>query len=200
MSQIKIIHGDAGQHSIAADLIITDPPFDMPATQLAQILLNQRSDHVVLLTTMRQLLSVYPLLNYALAFDFVLDSVAPKKSRNIHQPNYTHITGAYLTANGAASRFNRKKRQRSDVFENNGYWPTIFHAPRERMADHGMAKNADAFADIIGSFDISSVLDPFAGSGTTGIAAFELGVDCTLIEIEEKNFRTIKERFKFLGA
>lgn len=31
-----------------------------------------------------------------------------------------------------------------------------------------------------------SVIDPFAGSGTTGLACKLLGIPCTLIEIEEK--------------
>ncbi|PQQ33669.1 hypothetical protein C6H68_25445 [Photorhabdus luminescens] len=75
---------------------------------------------------------------------------------------------------GEKSLFNRKLRQRSDVFEANGYWPTIFHAPRERMQEHGMAKNIDTITDLLGSFGISSVADLFAGSGTTAMAAFEL--------------------------
>jgi DNA modification methylase len=38
------------------------------------------------------------------------------------------------------------------------------------------------------------VLDPFAGSGTTGIAALELGRNAVLIEKEEKYFSLINER------
>lgn len=34
--------------------------------------------------------------------------------------------------------------------------------------------------------DVKTILDPFAGSGTTGRAAKDLGLSCTLIEIEEK--------------
>jgi hypothetical protein len=32
----------------------------------------------------------------------------------------------------------------------------------------------------------TSVIDPFAGSGTTGLACAQLGIPCTLIEIEER--------------
>ncbi len=48
-----------------------------------------------------------------------------------------------------------------------------------------------------------SVLDPFGGSGTTGLAARDLDVDCVLYELEEKYVDMIKERVgsnKSLGS
>ena len=41
------------------------------------------------------------------------------------------------------------------------------------------------------------VLDPFAGSGTTGIAARREGCDCTLIELEDEYMAFLGKR---LGA
>ena len=41
------------------------------------------------------------------------------------------------------------------------------------------------------------VLDPFAGSGTTGIAAMAEGFDCILIEREEEYLADIRERLAF---
>jgi site-specific DNA-methyltransferase (adenine-specific) len=41
-----------------------------------------------------------------------------------------------------------------------------------------------------------TVLDPFGGSGTTAVAAKELGLDYLLIEKQEKNFKTANERLK----
>jgi site-specific DNA-methyltransferase (cytosine-N4-specific) len=38
------------------------------------------------------------------------------------------------------------------------------------------------------------ILDPFAGSGTTGAAATEAGRDCTLIDIDDRNTWLIRER------
>ena len=40
------------------------------------------------------------------------------------------------------------------------------------------------------------VLDPFAGSGTTGIAALSLGRDCILVDNQEKYYRIAIERLK----
>lgn len=149
---------------------------------------------------MSQLLQFLPETDWQLSFDFVIDGVAPKKSRNVRQPNYLHQTGVYLTRPGISSVFDRKRRQRSDVFEGNGYWPTIFYAPRTGMQDHGMAKNPQAITDLLGSFDVRSVVDPFAGSGTTGLAAFELDIDCTLIELDAKAFASMRKNLRFVGA
>ncbi|MEQ9971390.1 DNA methyltransferase [Pectobacterium carotovorum] len=200
MQKTTLICGNAAEYSISADIILTDPPFDMPGDELCEIIKTQQSRHLILITTMRQFLELYGLLGWNLAFDFVLDAVAPKKSRSSKQPHYTHHTGVYLYAPGEKSLFDRKRRQRSDVFEGNGYWPTIFHAPRERSAEHGMAKNMDSVTDLLGSFNVRSVLDLFAGSGTTGLAAFELGVDCVMVEKELSSCDEIADKFQFLGA
>ena len=42
--------------------------------------------------------------------------------------------------------------------------------------------------------DVKTVLDPFAGSGTTGMACEVLGLDCTLIEINEKYYQDCRRR------
>ena len=42
--------------------------------------------------------------------------------------------------------------------------------------------------------DVETVLDPFAGSGTTGVACEALGIDCTLIEINEKYYQDCQKR------
>ena len=40
------------------------------------------------------------------------------------------------------------------------------------------------------------VVDPFAGSGTTGVACAKLGRDCIMSEINEEYIKIIKERLK----
>lgn len=198
--QFKLICGDAAQHPQAADLILTDPPYEMPGAALARILNAYTADNLVLITTMRQLMEFMRAGQWELAFDFVLDGVAPKRSRNLQQPNYIHQTGVYLTRNGAKSRFDRKRRQRSDVFEANGYWPTIFYAPRTAMQESGYAKNQAAIGDLLGSFDVQSVCDPFVGSGTTMMAAYEQEISCTGIEKDPVQFAKTLKSMRFIGA
>lgn len=200
MEKIIIIHGDAENYKLQADIMLTDPPFNLPGKKLAKIVDNYMVNHLLLITTMRQLLDFMIETDWVLSFDFVLDSVAPKKSNNMRQPNYTHHTGVYLHKPGFTSCFNRKHRQRSETFEANGYWPTIFHAPKERGNLHGMAKNSTAITDLLGSFEAKSVIDPFAGSGTTGMAAWELGLNCTLIEKDENHVNEAYSLLRFIGA
>jgi 16S rRNA G966 N2-methylase RsmD len=197
MAKIKLNRGNALDFNVKTDLIFTDPPFDMPAPMLCKILDKVACDHLVLITTMKQLIELMRISKWQFNFDFVLDAVTPKKSKSINQPNYAHSTGVYLTRNGAKSLFNRKLRQRSDTFDNNGYWPTVIRAPRERLSDHGMAKNEKAITDILGSFSVKSVYDPFAGSGTVGFAAVELGLNCELTELDRDFFERLESSFAF---
>ena len=197
MAKITLNHADAVDVKTSCNLIFTDPPFDMSGSNLAAVFNNINCDHLVLITTMKQFVELIKCSQWELSFDFVIDAVVPKKSKSRHQPNYTHATGAYLTRNTAKSRFDRKRRQRSDTFDNNGYWPSILRAPRQRLQDHGMAKNEKAVTDIMGSFDIRSVYDPFAGSGTTGFAAIELDILCELTELDNARFVSLEKKFSF---
>lgn len=198
--RLKLINADASTQRITCDLLVTDPPFDMSGEKLARIIDQQECDHLLLITTMRQLLDFTKASNWDFAFDFVLDHVVPKKSKSVHQPNYIHSTCVYMTRNGAKSLFNRKRRERSDTYDGNGYWPTILRAPRDRMQDLGYAKNTQALIDVIGCFDVKTVGDIFAGSGTTAMAAFELGMDCTLVELDSELCESIEQQFRFMGV
>ena len=51
-----------------------------------------------------------------------------------------------------------------------------------------------AVMNIIGLKPGETVLDPMAGSGTTGIAAIELGWKCVLIEQSEKYCKIARQR------
>ena len=105
MAKIKLLNADARAVALAADLVMTDPPFDMKGDELAGILRRIGSDHLVLVTTMQQLLQFAASApEWKMSFDFVLDASMPKKSKNVRAPHYTHATGVYMMRNGAASR------------------------------------------------------------------------------------------------
>ena len=199
MAQITLINADAAAVVRQADLMLTDPPYELDGAQLRGIIDRYGVDHLVLITTMRQLLAFMTKPGWHMHFDFVLDGVAPKKSMSFIQPNYVHQTGVYLSRHGTKSVFSRKLRKRDDVYESNGYWPTIFHAPRQNMREHGHAKNQQAITSLLGSFAVKSVIDPFAGSGTTLLAAFELGIPATGVERCADTFTQLLQTFKFLG-
>lgn len=200
MAKIKINHADAIDVSVECDLIFTDPPYEMNAKFIADALNNVRSNHLFLISTMKQFVDLVANSDWELNFDVVLDFVTPKKSKSVHQPNYVHSSGFYLTRNNAKSIFSRKLRQRSDTFDANGYWPSILRAPRNVHEDHALAKNQEAITGILGSFKASHVYDPFAGGGSTGVAAWELNINCTLTEIDKTYHELLLQKFKFLGA
>ena len=196
---ITLINADSATQSISADLIMTDPPFEMSGKDLYNILINYNVDHLVLICSMRQLLEFSKLTDYRLNFDLVLDIASPKQSKSLHQPFYLHTNVVYFSRKGVKSAFNRKDCKRSDVFTD-GYFPSIIRAPRERNDEHGHAKSEQALRDILMCFDVKSVADPFAGSGTTGLACLALGIDCTLVEKNLDFFNAMQKTFKFLGA
>lgn len=201
MHKVMLINDDAKNISAKADLILTDPPYNMDGRELAQIIDAIDCQHLVMLTTMQQLLEFYKYSSYKLNFDFVINAVVPKQAKSIHAPNYTHQTGVYMTKGRVKTKFNRKLRQRSDNADANGYWPTIFRAPRDRMQEHGLAKNLNAITDLLGSFEgVEIVIDPFAGSGTAGLAAYELSIDSILVERDADYCRLMNEQFEFLGV
>jgi len=203
MAEIKVIHGscfDVAPQS--ADLICTDPPFDMAACDVVRAVSRNDSSHLVMITTMRQLIGfVRASDEWVFSFDFVLDLVGPKQSKSVRQPNYRHTTGVYFTRGNAKSAFDRKARQREDVASSSGYWPTIIRAPSGGSSGGAYEKSESAIIDILGSFPaISTVLDPFAGTGTVAMAAFELGISATMIEQDPSQLAAMRNRLKFVGA
>lgn len=195
---IQLIHGDAADFSIAADLIFTDPPFEIKGEQLAKIIGQYQSDHLLMLCSMHQLLDFSKYSDFKLNFDMVIDLVSPKQSKSIHQPFYTHVNLVYMSRNRVKTRFDRRHGQRSDQFSEK-YFPSIIRAHRERSDIHGHAKNQQAVKDLLSYFSVSKVVDMFAGTGTTGLACYELGVDCVLIEKDISHYSNTKQTFNFLG-
>ena len=202
MAEITISRADSACVAFpAVDMILADPPYELPGATVARIIERIDSQHLVLITTMSQLIDFLRAApGWRLNFDFVLDGVAPKQSKSRLQPNYLHQTGAYLTRGNVKSRFSRFLRPRSDVADANGYWPTIIRAPRINRDVFAYGKNATAITDILGSFAVASVADPFAGSGTTGLAAIELEIDAFLVEQDDETFAIMRDALNFMAT
>jgi|SRR5690625_1373703 len=200
MAKYKMICGDASEHSMGAGMIFTDPPYDMAGKRLADILANYDAQHLLLITSISQLVGLLRADDgWKVRFDFVLDAVVPKKSKSRHQPNYVHQTGVYLTKGRVKSAFDRRAHQRTDVFDETSYWPTIIRAPRDRLGEQ-YSKNLEAITNILGSFEVESVVDPFSGSFTTMLAAYHLGISCTGIEMCEERFKSAQQALYFVGC
>lgn len=197
--RLKVINADAATQQIKADMIVTDPPFEMDGKKLADILSNYDADHLLLICSMRQVLELYKYADHwKLSFQLVMELCVPNRPIHYHLPAYTHCLVCYFTKGKAKSKFNRKGCLRADTHEPS-YFPSIIHAPRERRTEHGHAKNQQALKDVLACFDVKSIVDPFAGSGTTGLVCNDLNIDCTMIEMDKANCDLIAKSLRFFG-
>lgn len=197
---IRIINDDARNHGARFDMIMTDPPFEMSGQDLLSVLDCYEYDHLVLIASLHQIIDFAKQTELEFGFDLVVSHVTPKKSKSYAQPNYLHSNVVYFKRKGVKSAFDRRKVVRQDHYSDdaNHYYPSIFHAPKNNL-QYKYQKNQAMIDDLLGAFDVQSVCDMFAGSGTTGLAAYEHGLDCTLIEQDADAFKILKTNFRMLG-
>lgn len=198
---IRIYHGDAGKLQMpAVDMIFTDPPFEMSGVQLKSILDNFEYQHLLLICSLHQALELYKISDFEFSFDLVISHISPKKSRNYQMPNMLHSNAIYFRKPNIKSVFDRRRVQRYDVYsdEDSAYYPSIFHAPKKNLT-YKYQKNQNMINDLIGSFDVKSVLDPFAGSGTTAFACAERNIDAYCIEQNKSAFDIMKNNLQMLS-
>ena len=95
---------------------------------------------------------------------------------------------------GIGSNYNGNKYTQ----EYTNYPNTIITASKEYKSVHPTQKPVALFEYLIKTYtnDGETVLDPFAGSGTTGVACKNLNRNYILIEKEEKYFNIIKDRLE----
>jgi len=197
---IKLINDNAKNNSGRFDLLFTDPPFEMSGSDLLSVLNCYGYDHLLLICSAHQMLDLYKLSDLDFAWQMVLDFKTPTKNRSYAQPHILHANIAYFRKKGVKSAFDRRKVVRQDHYSDsdNHYYPSIFHAPKNNM-QYKYQKNQAMIDDLLGAFDVQTVCDPFAGSGTTGLAALEHGMDCTLIEQCADAFAIMQSNFQMLG-
>lgn len=196
---ITVINGNANDYSYSADMIFTDPPFDMSGKELNSIISKYNADHLLLVTIGKQYTEFCKLTDYEFVLDFIFDTVVPSKSKSKHQPHSNHNLIVYMRKKGVKSAFNRMIATRRDV-ATKGYFPTIFRASKNRMKEYGYAKNLTAITDLLSAFDIKSVIDMFAGTGTVAHACKELGKDCISIEQKRELTDQLYSEMSFLGG
>lgn len=196
---IKLIKGKAEKAQIKAiDMVFTDPPFEMSGKALYNILQRFEFAHLLLICTMRQALELHEFIkdDFKFGFDLVISHVSPKKSKNYAQPNALHSNVLYFYRESSA--FDRRRITRHDIYsEAKGYYPSIFHAPKINLS-YKYQKNQNVINDLLGSFAIKSVLDPFAGSGTTALACIEHGIDGVMIEALDAPFLLMQSQCTLL--
>jgi len=196
---ITVINGNANDYAYSADMIFTDPPFDMSGKELNSIISKYNADHLLLVTIGKQYTEFCKLTDYEFVLDFIFDTVVPSKSKSKHQPHSNHNLIVYMRKKGVKSAFNRMIATRRDV-ATKGYFPTIFRASKNRMKEYGYAKNLTAITDLLSAFDVKSVIDMFAGTGTVAHACKELGKDCISIEQKRELTDQLYSEMSFFGG
>lgn len=188
--------------NICIDLIFTDPPFNMSGEKLFNIFNNFQYKHLLLICTMRQCLEFYKKSNELdFCFDLVLDHSVPKKSRSYNTPNILHSCIVYFKKTDEKSAFDRRLIKRCDHYsddKDNYYYPSIFKAPKIDMK-YKYQKNQNMINDLVGSFNVKSVCDPFAGSGTVGLACLEHNKDCYLFEQDDIAFNILENNLSLFS-
>ncbi len=200
---IQLIHGAAEQQRIdSVDMLFTDPPFELSGAKLAELFKHINYRHLVLICSMHQALDFYAHSDgLKFCFDLVVSHITPKKSRNYAQPNMLHSNILYFRKDGEPSAFDRRRVERHDHYNESGasYYPSIFHAPKIDL-QYKYQKNQEMINDVLGAFDVSSVCDPFAGSGSTGLAMIEHNItDGVLIERDRAAFELMCKRIKLFS-
>lgn len=198
---ITLINDDAKKYGGSYDMIFTDPPFEMSGKELLEVLRCFDYQHLLLICSAHQMLDLYKLSDLDFAWQMVLDFKTPTKNRSYQLPHIHHANIAYFRKKGVKSAFDRRRVVRQDHYsdDSNHYYPSVFHAPKTDM-QYKYQKNQAMIDDLIGAFDVQTVCDPFAGSGTTGFACMEHRKDCTLIEKDIDAFKIMRDTFKLLGV
>lgn len=199
---IRLIRGDSFASDIpASEMIFTDPPFETDGRKLAELFARIDYRHLVLICSQHQALDFYKHSeNITFGFDMIVSHVSPKKSRSYHQPNMLHSNILYFRHNGVGSAFDRRRVERQDVFGADGYYPSIFHAPKTGL-NYRYQKNQQMLNALLGAFDVGFVCDPFAGSGSTALAMLENGIsDGIMIEKNADAFALMRKQLALFAA
>ena len=176
----RLICGDSARFiDEPADVVVLDPPFNGSASLWARFL----RDPCVLFGQVRHARLVPENLY---RFERVIDKV------NAHRSATTHIGQRHALVVQCGSV--KKCPTSRETF------PSVVTAPASEREDHRWEKPVALIVEHLTHWTPpwKVVLDPFAGSGSTIIAAETLGRKCVAIELEPGNVQVALERWEKL--
>ena len=196
-------------------VIITDPPFNIGYNyDIYQDIMPKKKYYSMLSSLFKKAPSVvvhYPEHLYELAIEmreaptkvvsWVYNAHTPREHRDIAffriEPDFNLIRQPYKNLND--KRIQRKLADGIEGAKLYDWWNInqVKNVSNEKTA-HPCQMPLEVMKNIIGILpkDIT-VVDPFMGSGTTGVACKELGREFIGIEISENYFNIAKERLQY---
>lgn len=177
------------------DLVFTDPMYNDETKGFLTVIECLKTFHIVLMTTFKQAISVINDTSWDFKFDCVLFFKTPSSMMNKKVPYYHHKNLFYLTkTKEIESIFNCDNAK--GVFSENGYYPSVIEAKKNTQEEHGLSKPIDAIVKILSGYKAKTVIDMFAGSGSTLIACEMTKRKSYNIEINEKYCDVIVRRWQ----
>ncbi|MBW4677678.1 MAG: site-specific DNA-methyltransferase [Desmonostoc geniculatum HA4340-LM1] len=163
-----------------ADMVLTDPPFEMSANEVAQVI-KKFSEIFVVAGHGKN----YHHLCAAFRYHFEIVSVRskPQSTPQRKSPQILHWNNAFLTT-GCEHCFDR------DLVGT--YFPSVMEC---KSLQSGYAKPLEWALNILRACHAATVVDCFAGTGTTLIACEKLGKTCYAAEKDNRLCQLIQERF-----
>lgn len=179
---IEIVHGDGLENIREYNFhfhIITDPPYEMDMDELYLKLRGQSSGTIIM-------------------FSYLGD--IPRGADEYHvwvkQPNAKNISKKNRDLVEAISVFHGDRPIHNSPKYNYTQSTNVHYDLVVEKLVHPHQKPVELMRRLIRNFTNSEdmIVDPFAGSGTTLIAAKEEGRGCIGFEIDEARFKIIQER------
>lgn len=173
------------------DLVFTDPMYNDSPLPIISIFEILKTKHFLIMATFKQCITFINSTNYNFRFDIVYNQKIPSSTMNKKVPYYLHKNIIYLTKDDSTI-FNCDNAK--GFFSDAGYYPSVIESAKNTSEAHGLTKNADGIKLILSGFKFNSVLDLFAGSGSTMIAAQQLKKKSYAMELEPKYCAVIIDR------
>jgi hypothetical protein len=170
-----VICGDSSTLDIDADLVVTDPPYDVPAAGVSTIL-TRYSDRAAVIGSATQLFGLAA-CGWVGRLEFIwLHGARSVPSAN--RPIYMHTSiGVFTRPPLESCGWSRPDPDFSSVLS-----PASGHLGYDEDNSHG--KSGWLVGQIIRGFTSSHIVDPFLGRGATLRGADSLGIASTGIEVD----------------